>query len=132
MFGRVSSCAVYAFMAGTGRITSINTPRQLIHSSSALNAIQYLLRYDYVADILERRDPHRPGHLDLAKKFISDGKCVSGGPVGEPGMTVPSGALFIFNDEASAKLFAEEDPYMKAGLVTSHTIEEWNVVVSKE
>jgi hypothetical protein len=25
-----------------------------------------ILKYDYVPDILERRDPYRPGHMELA------------------------------------------------------------------
>jgi uncharacterized protein YciI len=138
---------MYAFAASSGRQGLVSqlggaTTRSIIgisstgtraySSTTSLNAVQYLLTYDYVPDILERRDPHRPGHVGLAKKLIAEGKCESGGPIGEVGMTVPTGALFVFNDEASAKQFAAEDPYMTAGLVTSHTIQEWNVVVQKE
>jgi uncharacterized protein YciI len=92
----------------------------------------YILKYDYVPDILERRDPFRPGHLELAKRLIEQGKCLYGGPIGNPGMTVPDGALFVFTDEESAALFAKEDPYMAAGLITGHTIQEWNVILSKD
>lgn len=101
-------------------------------STTALGAKQYLLKYDYIPDVLEKRGPYREGHLNLAKKLIEEGKCLSGGPTGEPGMDVPSGALFIFTDFDSAKLFAEEDPYTQNGIVTGHSIEEWNVVVQKE
>jgi uncharacterized protein YciI len=92
----------------------------------------YILKYDYVPDILERRDPYRPGHLELAKRLIEQGKCLYGGPIGNPGMTVPDGALFVFADEESAASFAKEDPYMAAGLITGHTIQEWNVILSKD
>ena len=64
--------------------------------------------------------------------MIADDKCSAGGPVGEPNMKVPSGALFIFSDFESAQRFVKEDPYVENGIVTRHTIEEWNVVVSKE
>ena len=101
-------------------------------TSSALQATQYLLRYDYIPDVLEKRDPYREGHLGLAKQFIADGKCLSGGPTGEVGMEIPSGALFIFTDAESAKAYAASDPYVLNGIVTGHTIEEWNVVLQKE
>ncbi|OEU20961.1 hypothetical protein FRACYDRAFT_164376, partial [Fragilariopsis cylindrus CCMP1102] len=89
----------------------------------------YLLRYDYIPDVLEKRDPYREGHLGLAKQFIADGTCLSGGPTGDVGMEIPSGALFIFTDAESAKAYAASDPYVLNGIVTGHTIEEWNVVL---
>ena len=105
-------------------------------TSSTLQATQFLLRYDYIPDVLEKRGPHREGHIKLAKKFIEEGKCLSGGPTGEVGMGMegvpPTGALFIFADAASAKAYVEGDPYVANGIVTGHSIEEWNVVVQKE
>jgi len=46
-------------------------------------------------------------------------------------MEIPTGALFVFTDEASAKQFVDEDPYVSNGIVTNHEIVEWNVVVEK-
>ena len=92
---------------------------------------QYLLKYEYIPDVLEKRGPYREGHLGLAKKLIEEGTCLSGGPTGEVEMSVPTGALFIFTTADAAKLFVEEDPYVSAGIVTAHSIEEWNVVVEK-
>jgi uncharacterized protein len=106
--------------------------RRSFHSSSSLAAIRYLLRYDYIPDVLEKRGPYREGHLNLAKKLIDEGTCLSGGPTGEPKMEVPTGALFIFTDLEAAKLFVKEDPYTQNGIVTGHSIQEWNVVVQKE
>jgi len=106
--------------------------RRSYRTTNPMFAKNYLLKYDYVPDILERRDPHRPGHLDLANQLIAQGKCLHGGPVSSPGMTVPSGALFVFTDVDSANLFAKEDPYMKAGLVTGYSVQEWNVILQKD
>mmetsp|Transcript_23487 Transcript_23487/g.32939 ORF Transcript_23487/g.32939 Transcript_23487/m.32939 type:complete len:129 (-) Transcript_23487:223-609(-) len=119
---------------GRASITALlaSSPKRQISSTTALGATRYLLSYDYIPDVLEKRGPFREGHLGLAKKLIEDGKCLSGGPTGEPGMEVPKGALFIFTDEESAKGFVEEDPYVSGGIVTAHSIEEWNVVVEKE
>ena len=126
--GRTSALA---FLAG-GSKSLVQQSASTYSTSTALGATQYLLRYDYIPDVLEKRGPFREGHLGLAKDLIAQGKCLSGGPTGEPGMEVPTGALFIFTDEESAKLFVEGDPYVSGGIVTGHSIEEWNVVVQKE
>uniref|UniRef100_A0A7S1D9B1 YCII-related domain-containing protein n=1 Tax=Cyclophora tenuis TaxID=216820 RepID=A0A7S1D9B1_CYCTE len=123
-FGRAS---LLAFFAGSRPMAGRH-----FTSSTALRETQYLLRYDYIPDVLEKRGPYREGHLGVAKDLIAEGKCLSGGPTGEVGMEVPTGALFVFTDEESAKLFVEKDPYVSAGIVTGHSIEEWNVVVQKE
>ncbi|CAB9506070.1 YCII-related domain [Seminavis robusta] len=120
-----------AFLTSAPRTTAA-LARRSFRTSSALGATQYLLHYDYIPDVLEKRGPYREGHLDLAKKLIAEGTCLSGGPTGEPGMEVPSGALFIFTDLEAAQLFVKEDPYTQNGIVTGHSIKEWNVVVQKE
>jgi uncharacterized protein YciI len=89
-----------------------------------------LLTYDYVDDILERRAPHRAGHLALIERFASERGLAVAGAVGDP----PTGALFVFADEtdpaSAAADFAAADPYVTAGLVRSHTIEPWTVVAN--
>jgi uncharacterized protein YciI len=114
------------------RANVVNALRPYGRSSSALQATKFLLKYDYVPDVLEKRGPYREEHIALAKKFIEEGSCLSGGPVGDVGMEVPRGALFVFNDADSAKKYAEGDPYVANGIVTDYSIEEWNVVVQKE
>jgi uncharacterized protein YciI len=101
-------------------------------SSTTLAATNYLLRYEYIPDVLEKRGPFREGHLGLAKQLAAEGKCLSGGPTGPPNMQVPTGALFIFTDLATAEMFVEKDPYVSGGIVTGHSIEEWNVLIQKE
>lgn len=120
-----------AFVASSRSMMNPSLSRQFT-SSTVLGATQYLLYYDYIPDVLEKRGPYREGHLGLAKELLAEGKCLGGGPKGEPGMEVPTGALFVFTDEESAKLFVEKDPYVSAGIVTGHSIEEWNVVIQKE
>jgi uncharacterized protein YciI len=115
---------IMAFMASTA-------PRQY-SSTTSLAATQYLLRYEYIPDVLEKRGPYREGHVALAKEMIAAGKCLSGGPTGEVGMEIPTGALFIFTDADAAKEYVANDPYVSGGIVTGHSIEEWNVVVQKE
>ena len=103
-----------------------------LSQTTPLAATKYLLKYEYVPDVLEKRGPYREGHLGLANKLVEEGKCLSGGPSGEPGNEVPSGALFVFTDLESAEFYAKGDPYVQNGIVTNYSIEEWNVVIEKE
>jgi uncharacterized protein YciI len=117
--------------------------RTVSSRTTSLAAIQYLLKYDYIPDVLEKRGPFRERHLELAKQLIAEGKCLSGGPT-TPTTTVgdkeqqatatvaPTGALFIFTDKNAAKQFVDQDPYVSNGIVSGHVIEEWNIVVQKE
>jgi uncharacterized protein YciI len=85
-----------------------------------------LLTYDYVPDILERRDPHRAAHLDHAAQARSRGDLLAVGAVGSP----PTGALLVFADvdPALVEAYAQADPYRMAGLVTGHRVAPWTVV----
>ncbi len=87
-----------------------------------------LLSYDYVADVLERRPPHREAHLARIAEWIADGGMLAAGAVGDP----PTGALFVFGDVpvADVEAFAEGDPYVAAGLVTARRITPWTVVAA--
>lgn len=86
-----------------------------------------LLFYDYVPDILVRRDPYREAHLDAARAAKQRGELLNVGAVGSP----PSGAVFVFTDADAARVdaYASADPYVEAGLVTDIRIEPWTVVV---
>ena len=44
----------------------------------------YVLVYDYVPDILERRAPHRDAHLDLVRRLHDEGIIVMAGATGDP------------------------------------------------
>ena len=82
------------------------------------------MHYNYVEDVLEKRPPHREKHLELAKEM-----CLSGGPTAPLKAEVPTGALFLFETLEAAETFVKEDPYVTAGIVTGHSIEEWTVAI---
>lgn len=136
MFGAsivsVGRASVVAFLASSPKSTRSGYNNRQISSTTTLAATNYILKYSYIPDVLEKRGPFREGHLGLAKKLVEEGTCLSGGPTGEPGMEVPTGALFVFTDEKTANSFVKEDPYVSGGIVTGHTIEEWNVLLQKE
>ncbi len=89
-------------------------------------ADHHLLFYDYVPDILERREPHREAHLAHARGWKDDGRILMAGAVGDP----PHGAVFVFrlDDPAEIESFVNDDPYVAAELVTDWRIEPWKVV----
>ena len=83
-----------------------------------------LLHYDYVPDMLERREPHRDAHLALIRSWKDDGRIVMAGAVGDP----PHGGLIVLRDGADAPAFVDADPYAGNGLVTDWRVEPWTVV----
>jgi len=86
----------------------------------------FALFYDYVPNIVERRAPHRPAHLELYRQWRADGRLVKGGAIGDP----PHGALIVFSveDAAAVEDFVALDPYVAEGLVTAWRVEPWAVV----
>jgi uncharacterized protein YciI len=87
----------------------------------------FMLFYDYVKDVAERRTPHRPAHLALLNKLRDEGKVVMAGAWNNP----LDGAAFVFkaDDRTVVEAFTKADPYVQNGLVTGWRIREWNVVV---
>jgi uncharacterized protein len=85
---------------------------------------QYILFYDYVEDIVDRRAPHREGHMNVIRAGKDDGRIVTAGPLGDP----PHGAAIVFKDRAAAEAFPESDPYVANGLVTGWRVDSWAVV----
>jgi uncharacterized protein len=87
------------------------------------------LHYDYVAEILERRAPHRDAHLAHVRDWEQSGRLLIAGALGDP----PRGALFGFaiDDPRPIEEFVAADPYVEAGLVTAHRIEPWTVVAGR-
>lgn len=86
----------------------------------------HILFYDYVPNIVERRAPHRPAHLELYRRWREEGRLIMGGAVGDP----PHGAVIVFDVAGPAEVeeFAAADPYVAAGLVTARRIVPWAVV----
>ena len=87
----------------------------------------YILFYDLAADYLQRRTEYRQKHLELARASIARGELVLAGALANP----VDGAVLLFRAESDdiAKRFAEADPYVLNGLVTSWRVREWTTVV---
>ncbi len=90
----------------------------------------FILFYDYIPEILEKRGPHRAGHLALAKEAAARGELVLAGAFADP----VDGAAFLWNvdDPAPIEAFTAADPYVAAGLVTAWRIRPWTTVVGAD
>ena len=87
-----------------------------------IGEVRYLLLYEYVEGMLERREPHRAAHLERIEAEREAGRILLSGPY-DP----PSGAMIGFGDVSrdQVEAFATADPYFEAGLITSWRVEAW-------
>lgn len=85
--------------------------------------VDYLLLYDYVEGMLERREPHRAAHLERMEVEREAGRVLFAGPY-DP----PTGAAIGFAgvDRQYVEAFVASDPYHQAGLITRWRIERWH------
>ncbi len=88
--------------------------------------MHFVLAYDYVPDMAERRKPFRDEHLALIRKFHGEGKLRMAGAF-QP----LEGGLLVFTVDSPAEVeaFVKADPYARNGLVTSWRVREWTLVV---
>lgn len=94
-------------------------------------ASYYALFYDeLVDDFANRRAPFREEHLRLARESFDRGEIRLAGALAEPA----DGALLIFRAESpsAAEEFANNDPYVKNGLVKKWHVRKWSVVVGNQ
>jgi uncharacterized protein YciI len=92
--------------------------------------MHYLLFYELADDYVERRAPLRSDHLSLAWRAKEAGDLVLAGALADPA----DGAVFLFRgpDPQVAERFAEADPYVAHGIVTSWRVRPWTTVVGDE
>jgi uncharacterized protein YciI len=89
-------------------------------------AVHYLLLYEYIEDMLDRRGPYREAHLARIKAQQEASRVVMAGALGDP----PSGAAIVFKgvEREFVEDFARRDPYVQAELVLHWHVEQWNLV----
>jgi uncharacterized protein len=91
--------------------------------------LHYILFYDYADDAVTKRAPFRAAHLDYAKKSNERGELILAGALADP----VDGAVLVFSGahpEAAGK-FAENDPYVKGGLVRKWKVRKWTTVIGE-
>jgi len=87
----------------------------------------FLLFYDYVPDVLDRRPQFRGAHLKHAWAAQERGEIIVAGALADP----VDGAVLMFagEDKSVAEDFARADPYVASGLVKQWHVREWTTVV---
>lgn len=90
----------------------------------------YILFYKTVENYIEKRAPFREEHLALARKALENGELILGGALSDPA----DGAVLVFKGEnrTVAESFAQNDPYVKNGLIPEWNVREWNVVIGNQ
>ena len=127
IFVRIFSPVSMLLHRGLRRLSATPAARARALNSSAPPTVRplHLLLYQYVDDAVEKRQPYRANHLGHARASIDRGELLLGGALANP----VDGGVLIFTAGAAAERFAETDPYVLNGIVTSWTVREWSVVV---
>lgn len=92
--------------------------------------MHYILFYQTVENYVEKRIPFREEHLSLAQKAFQDGSLILAGALADPA----DGAVLVFKGDSCkvAEEFAQNDPYVKNGLITEWNVRPWNVVIGNQ
>ena len=87
----------------------------------------YALFYEVVDDFVARRAPFREEHLKYAEMAHQRGEVVLAGALTEPA----DRALIVLRGETpeTARTFAQNDPYVRNGLVKHWEVRPWVVVI---
>ncbi len=90
----------------------------------------YMLLYEVGEDFINERAPFREEHLGIARAAVERGELFMAGALTDP----VDGAALVFktDDRLVPERFAENDPYVKEGLVKSWKVRKWNVVIGGE
>jgi uncharacterized protein YciI len=96
----------------------------------------YAIISEDVEGSLEKRMPVRPEHLARVSELVDEGRLLVAGPhpavdALEPGDAGFTGSLIIaeFNSLEDAKAWANDDPYVKAGVYSSVTVKPFKKVL---
>jgi len=90
----------------------------------------FTLSYQLTDDYMQKREPVRGLHFEHITPYHKAGKLIYGGAYNDPA----EGALLIFKVEHQKEIedFAERDPYVINGVVTSYQVRLWNVAIGHE
>ncbi len=105
-------------------ILQANKPTKSKNTNVPINTY-YLLFYQTIESYIEKRQAYRAEHLSLLTEAKEKEVLIMAGAFASPA----DGALLIFKTEQAAKQFAENDPYVKNGLISNWYVRAWSVVV---
>ncbi|HKL36829.1 MAG TPA: YciI-like protein [Salegentibacter sp.] len=86
----------------------------------------YILDYTTSENYLEERGKYRKEHLNHATEYFNEGYLILGGVIDSANEAV---LVFKADSKEIAEAFAQNDPYVKNGLIKSWSVKKWNVVI---
>jgi len=96
----------------------------------------YAIISEDIENSLEKRLGARPAHLERVKKLVNEGRLVIAGPhpaidSEDPGDNGFTGSLIIaeFDSLESAQEWADDDPYVKAGVYQKVNVKPFKKVL---
>ena len=96
----------------------------------------YAIISEDIENSLEKRLGARPAHLERVQKLVDEGRLIIGGPhpaidSEDPGPNGFTGSLIIaeFDSLEAAKEWANDDPYVKAGVYRNVTVKPFKKVL---
>jgi uncharacterized protein YciI len=84
--------------------------------------MKYVMFYELAADGMPKAMANFPAHSVRLNEFHAKGTLLMAGPYGNP----PLGAIGVFTSRDAAEEFIAGDPFVLNGVVSKHTIHEWN------
>ena len=87
----------------------------------------FVLIYELASNYIERRARFRNQHLQYAWAAVERGELLLGGALANP--TDTAILLFLGEGPEIAISFAEDDPYVREGLVRNWSVRAWTTVV---
>ena len=88
----------------------------------------YILDYITSGNYLEERVKYRKEHLNHATEYFNEGYLILGGAIDAANEAV---MVFKADSDKIVEAFAQNDPYVKNGLITSWSVKKWNVVIGE-
>jgi hypothetical protein len=88
----------------------------------------YILDYITSGNYLEERVKYRKEHLNHATEYFNEGYLILGGAIDAANEAV---LVFKADSDKIVEAFAQNDPYVKNGLITSWSVKKWNVVIGE-
>lgn len=87
--------------------------------------MKYVMFYEASDDFPAKSPAHVPAHRARLNEFHRRGTLVMAGPLSDP---KDGAALGVFTTREAAEEFIAGDPFIRAGVVRSWSIREWNDV----
>ena len=88
----------------------------------------YILDYTTSENYLEERVKYRKEHLNHATEYFNEGYLILGGAIDAANEAV---LVFKADSDKIVEAFAQNDPYVKNGLIKSWSVKKWNVVIGE-